>query len=132
MSERSESSLTGTDEQDGAAPVTEAAQLDDLDVVADGEPDAEPPIDTEPPIWSAEGVGSPGSPVSPANEARKPSLLRPRNLVIAGIAAAAVASAAVFGPMAWEVWNEKDVKIATPTRVAGLPPHGDRDRRFAG
>jgi hypothetical protein len=118
MSEHSESSLTGTDEQDAAAPVTEAAQLDDLDEVADSEPDvarAEP--SAEPPIWSA---GSPGSPESPAGEARKPSLLRPRNLVIAGLTAAAVISAAVFGPMAWEVWSEKDVKIATPTRVAGL------------
>jgi hypothetical protein len=114
MSERSESSLTGTDEQDGAAPVTEAAQLDDLDVGTDSEPAPEPPI------WSAGGADSPGSPESRVSEARKPGLLRPRNLVIAGITAAAVISAAVFGPMAWEVWSEKDVKISTPTRVAGL------------
>ncbi len=118
MSERSESSLTGTDEQDGAAPVAEAAQLDDLDEVVDSQPDAvESGSDAEPPIWSAD---SPGPPASPASETRRPGLLRPRNLVIAGVTAAAIVSAAVFGPMAWEVWSEKDVKIATPARVAGL------------
>jgi hypothetical protein len=135
MSERTdESPRTGSEEQDAAAPVAETAQLDELDGADDL--DSADDLDgvaseagVEPPIWSAgsaggaDAVGSPGpvdSPASPVTRTARSRLLRPRNLVIAGIAAAAVLSAAVFGPMAWEVWNEKDVKITTPTRVAGL------------
>jgi hypothetical protein len=147
MSERTdESQRTGSEEQDAAAPAAEAAQLDELsgagdlasadDLASAGDLDGAGDVDSaaseagvEPPIWSAgsaggaASVGSPGpvdSPASPVTRTARSRLLRPRNLVIAGIAAAAVISAAVFGPMAWEVWSEKDVKITTPTRVAGL------------
>lgn len=142
MSERTdESQRTGSEEQDAAAPVTEAAQLDEPGGAddLDSPDDLDGPGDldgvaseagADPPIWSAgsaggvEAVGRSAGPVdspaSPVTRTAKSRLLRPRNLVIAGIAAAAVISAAVFGPMAWDVWSEKDVKITTPTKVAGL------------
>ncbi len=55
-----------------------------------------------------------------ATAGRRSSLLRPRNLVLAGLAVVTLVAAAVFGPIAWELWSEKNVSIVTPPRVAGL------------
>jgi hypothetical protein len=81
------------------------------------------------PIWSAkgpaDGAGEPGVPVMSGQETRsrpdgRRGLPRPRNLVLIGAAVAVLVLGAVSAPIAWEMWNEKEVHIATPPSVAGL------------
>jgi hypothetical protein len=81
--------------------------------VADAGAPAEAPAAAEVPA-----VADAGAPVVPA--AGRRALLRPRNLVLLGVAVVALILAAIFGPLAWQLWTEKDVRIATPQRVAGL------------
>jgi hypothetical protein len=63
----------------------------------------------------AAGAGSTGT-ATP----RRPGLLRPRNLVLVGLSVVTLTLAIIFGPIAWDVWHEKDVRIATPPKIAGL------------
>jgi hypothetical protein len=47
-------------------------------------------------------------------------LRRPRNIVLIALVAIVALVGVVFGPMAWRVWSERDVRLTTPQRVAGL------------
>jgi hypothetical protein len=122
MSERGE----GTEGSARQAAVSDAARHDEQPAAQVSDPAGEA-LDA-PPIWStdvpaADPQDPPDAAADPAPEpdTGPPSrLLRPRNLVLLGLAVVALVVAAVFGPVAWEMWSEKNVRIATPPRVAGL------------
>jgi hypothetical protein len=75
---------------------------------------------------SGDRVGPPGDDAEPADEKSSPpvggrsTLLRPRNAALIGIVVVALVLAAIFGPVAWEMWGRDGVRITTPSRVAGL------------
>ncbi len=91
------------------------------DTPADAEvPAADPAVDpaAAPAAEAAPQEADASSPaVAPGWRA---ALRRPRNLVLLGVAVVALILVAIFGPLAWQLWSERDVRIATPERVAGL------------
>jgi hypothetical protein len=84
-------------------------------------PAGEAPADdvpAAPPIWSAtEPAEAAGDPTPAAAAGGRSWLRRPRNLALVSAGVVVLVLALVIG---WGVWNEKDVRIATPGRVAGL------------
>jgi hypothetical protein len=71
---------------------------------------------SEPPPSDASGTTTAAAEPAPARSA----LLRPRNLILVGLAVILLLVAGIFGPTAWQVWSERDVRLATPQRIGGL------------
>jgi hypothetical protein len=97
---------TGTDEQSA--------------ISGGGEP-------ADPPIWSASLLDDRAT-LDPSDDAAssrpvaggRSALRRPRNLVLVGVAVVVLILALIFGPIGWELWSQKDVRITTPAHVADL------------
>jgi hypothetical protein len=134
----------GTDGMPTGVPIRSTATLDDVtpeDMTPEGMTPADGPDAA--PIWSAAATAdeagslarstpmtddtdsptpaaSDGNDSQPAPVDRRSGPLRPRNLVLAGVAVAVIALAAALGRITWQLWDQKDVRIVTPPRVAGL------------
>jgi hypothetical protein len=61
-----------------------------------------------------------GSDSTGTANADRSALLRPRNVALVSVAVVALVLTAIFGPIAREMWGRDDVRIATPSRIAGL------------
>jgi hypothetical protein len=139
MSEHERPTAVSDDEQFAApahAPSADApvAEPNDLPVSQPGDPVAPPADDAGPaerppsPLTEVDasadvaaeapdGLDSIGTATAADGRSTSP---RVRKVVVIGVAAAALALAATFGPIAWEAWGHDDVRLVTTPRVAGL------------
>jgi hypothetical protein len=148
MSEYERPTAASDDEQSPAPTLTASAHapgsgLTEEPASQPGEPPGPPAADAEP---TDEQSGPPTAVEAPADEAitaaervarsdpagtttsdsagtttsGRSALLRPRNLALISIAVVALVLAAIFVPIASEMWGRDNVRLVTPSRVAGL------------
>jgi hypothetical protein len=140
MSEHERPTAASGDEQSLAPTLTVAAHAAGSGLTK--EPVSQPGEQPDPPADDAEPAAEQSGPhtavEAPADEAitaaepvassdstgtttsGRSALLRPRNLALISIAVVALVLAAIFVPIASEMWGRDNLRLTTPSRVAGL------------